>query len=397
MNKIIRIGMIGINGRGRLWRFWHNPENGVVIAGGADKSMDNLEKFRERCNPDAFITTDYRELVKRDDIDAIAIATPDCFHAEHAIAALEAGKHVYCEKPLATSIEDCDRMLACAEKSKGNLMVGFNMRYMHFVNKMKDIVDSGRIGEIKAVWVRHFVGMGSIYYYHGWPAKRSNSSSLLLQKGSHDIDVVHYVTGQNTVKAAAFGGLDFFGGKEDNKLECRNCEKKDSCVDSNIEHLDLDRKPERRFCAFREEIDMPDNYICLFELENGIKFSYNECHFTPDYHRNYTFIGTKGRLENNEIDNTIRIWDRKTGRNDQPDEIIKMNQNISREELEIGHGGADPRICDDFIKMIREGSEPPVPATAGRMAVVAGLCAQHSLDNGGIPVEIPQPTKIGKN
>ncbi len=388
-NKKIKIGIIGVNGRGRLWRFWHKPDAGVVVAGGADISQNNLVKFRERCNPEAFITTDYRELVKRGDLDAIVVTTPDNFHAEHVIAALEAGKHVYCEKPLAISIADCDRILACAEKSRGKLMVGFNMRYLPFVRKMKEIVDSGRIGEVKAVWVRHFVGMGSVYYFHGWHGRRDNAASLLLQKGSHDIDVVHFVTGQYTVKAAAFGGRDFFGGDKPDDLECMDCEERDHCVDAMGEHLDLDRKPERKYCAFRTEIDMPDNYMCMFELANGIKFSYNECHFTPDYQRNYTFIGTTGRLENSEIDNTIRIWDRKNGRNDQPDEIIDLKQNLTNGELELGHGGSDELICDDFIKMIRDGSEPTVPPLAGRMAVVAGLCAQHSLDHQGIPVALP--------
>lgn len=389
MNRTINIGIIGVNGRGRIWNYWHNPSKGVIVAGGADKSPDNLRQFRERCNPNAFITTDYRQLLERPEIDAVAVVTPDCFHAEQVIAALEAGKHVYCEKPLATSIEDCDRILACAANSRGKLMVGFNMRYMPFVRKMKEIIDSGRIGTIKAVWVRHFVGMGGIYYYHGWAGKRSNSASLLLQKGSHDIDVVHYLTGQYTVKAAAFGGLDFFGGAEDDTQECTTCPERESCPDCLIPHLDLDRKPDRRFCAFRREIDVPDNYICLFELANGIKFSYNECHFTPDYHRNYTFIGTKGRIENSEIDHTIKVWLRKNGRNDQPDEIIDPGSNISPEELELGHGGADPLICADFIRMIRENTESPVPVIAGRMAVAAGICAQQSIDCGGMPVKIP--------
>jgi predicted dehydrogenase len=238
--------------------------------------------------------------------------------------------------------------------------------------------------------------MGSIYYFHGWHGKRENAASLLLQKGSHDIDVVHYVTGQYSVKAAAFGGRDFFGGNKANELECAVCSERDSCTDSIVDHLDLDRKPERKYCSFRQEVDMPDNYMCMFELENGIKFSYNECHFTPDYHRNYTFIGTKGRLENSEIDETIRIWDRKNGRSDQPDEIIDMKQHISPEELELGHGGADPLICADFIKMIRENSEPPVPVIAGRMAVVAGLCAQYSLDHHGIPVDLPPLKQISE-
>jgi predicted dehydrogenase len=390
MNKMIKLGIIGVNGRGRLWRYWHKPESNVLVTAGADIREESLRLFKERCNPQAFTTTDYRKMLAETDIDAVVVTSPDRFHAEHVIAALRSGKHVYCEKPMAISLEDCDRILAAEADSPGKLMIGFNMRYMPFVRKMKEIVDSGRIGTIKAVWVRHFVGMGGIYYYHGWAGKRENATSLLLQKGSHDLDVVHYVTGQYSRKVAAFGGRDFFGGTEDNSLECMNCERKKTCTDSIIDHIDLERKPDRRFCAFRQELDIPDNYTCIFQLDGGIKLSYNECHFTPDYHRNYTFIGTHGRIENNEIENAIYIWERKRGRNDKPDEIIKVNQNISREELELGHGGADPKICDDFIRMIRDGQEPPVPAIAGRMAVAAGVCAQASLDSGGRPVLIPR-------
>ena len=219
----VRLGIIGVNGRGRLWRFWHKPEEGVTVAAGADISPLELEKFKERCNKEAFVTTDYKEMIAREDLDGIVVATPDWLHADMVVNALEAGKFVYCEKPLATTIEDADRIIESSNRHPGKLMVGFNMRYMPFVKQMKEIADSGEIGEIKAVWVRHFVGMGSIYYYHDWHADKRNTGSLLLQKGSHDIDVVHFVTGHNTVRVAAFGSLDFFGGNRENTLECTKC------------------------------------------------------------------------------------------------------------------------------------------------------------------------------
>lgn len=386
--KEIRLGLVGVNGRGRLYGYWHRPAAGVTVAAGADVSTRALDRFKERCNPDAWVTTDFRRLLERDDLDAVAITTPDRFHAEQAILALEADKHVYCEKPLAISIGDCDRILSAARRSRGKLMVGFNLRYADFVRRMKEVADSGEIGEIKAVWVRHFVGMGGVYYFHSWGGVRRHTASLLLQKGAHDIDVIHHITGQYTVKAAAFGGLDYFGGTAANTLDCPSCPERERCPDTIMGHLDLDRKPERRFCAFRREIDIPDNYVCLFELANGIRVSYNECHFTPDYQRNYTFIGTEGRMENNEIDGTIRIWKRRPGRNDRPDRVIDLNCEQNR-EAEVGHGGSDQRICDDFIEMIRSGGESPVPALAGRMAVAAGLSAQQSLDAGGVPVAVP--------
>ena len=130
--------------------------------GAADVSEDKLRKFHEKVNQDAFITTDYRELLKQDDIDAVAILSPDYLHEEHAIAALEAGKHVYCEKPLAITVEGCDRIIETAKRVGKHLMVGFNMRYMNMYQTMKGIVDSGILGDLKAVWVRHFVGYGGI-------------------------------------------------------------------------------------------------------------------------------------------------------------------------------------------------------------------------------------------
>ena len=137
--KNVNIGIIGVNGRGRLWRFWHNPAQGVTVSAGADKDLAELEKFKERCNKDAFTTLDYKEMIKRPDLDGIVVATPDFLHAQMVIDSLEAGKFVYCEKPLATTVEDADRMISCSNAHPGKLMVGFNMRYMPFVKLMKEL------------------------------------------------------------------------------------------------------------------------------------------------------------------------------------------------------------------------------------------------------------------
>ena len=383
--KEVRLGIIGVNGRGRLWQYWHHPDEGVTVAAGADTSQDSIDKFLARCNPDAFVTKDYRELLTRDDLDGIVVATPDYLHGEMVVAALDAGKFVYCEKPLAVTVEECHAIRDASERHPGKLMIGFNMRYMPFVRKMKELVDAGEIGEIKAVWVRHFVGMGSIYYFHDWHADKKNVGSLLLQKGSHDIDVIHFITGHHSVKASAFGGLEMFGGDKDNKLACPDCELKDTCIESQMPAMNVDAKPERKYCVYRKEVNVPDNYTCMFQLDNGVPVSYNECHFTPDYHRNYTFIGTKGRIENSEIESTVKLWKRGHGRNDQPVAVYDMLNGLTRDQLEIGHGGADPQICAEFVRLIRgEISEPSVPPEAGWNAALAGLAAQYSLEHGGM-------------
>jgi predicted dehydrogenase len=139
-------------------------------------------------------------------------------------------------------------------------------------------------------------------------------------------------------------------------------------------------------CAFRQEVDVEDNQVMIMELEGGIKASYLQCHFTPDYHRNYTFIGTEGRVENSEPD--MKVWVR-TRRSNTYRELADRTYEIK--PASGGHGGADPVICEDFLDMCLEGKEPIATPLAGRMSVAAGVCAAYSLRNGGIPVDIPEP------
>nr|WP_150960088.1 Gfo/Idh/MocA family oxidoreductase [Aneurinibacillus sp. XH2] len=382
----IRIGVIGLGWRAGVAKYWHRPDGKSVVVAGADTNPARLDKFRERVNPDADVMLDYRELLQRPDIDAVVVMTPDHCHDEHAVAALRAGKHVYCEKPLAVTVDGCDRILEAWRDSGKHFMIGFNMRYMNMYRTMKEIIAAGDIGEVKAVWVRHFVGLGSDYYYHSWHGSSKNTTSLLLQKASHDIDIIHWLTGRYTTKVAAFGGVDYFGGSKPNDLTCPECPEKETC-------------PEARFgpltqCAFREEIDVEDNSMVLMELEGGIKASYMQCHFTPDYERNYTIIGTEGRIENSEPNNQVIVKSRKSNTwRDLSDRVYNIRK------AEGSHNGADEKICEDFINMILHGKEPVAQPIAGRMSVAVGCAATESMRAGGrvIRVKEPQPWMLGLN
>ncbi|MCD6552919.1 MAG: Gfo/Idh/MocA family oxidoreductase [Anaerolineae bacterium] len=375
----LRIGMIGVAGRGGLWRHWHDPAGRSVVVAGADINPEHLAAFRAQHGGDPFTTTDYRELLARPDVDAVAVTSPDWLHEEHAVAALEAGKHVFCEKPLAITTEGCDHILEAWRRSGKRLMVGFNMRYMNMFRTMKEIVDAGVIGEIRAVWVRHFVGFGSDFYYHDWHASRRNTTSLLLQKGSHDIDIIHWISGQYTRRTAAFGGLDYFGGDKPNDLTCPECPERETCPEAIL-------TGRRTQCAFRREVDVEDNQVMIMELDGGIRAAYLQNHFTPDYHRNYTFIGTEGRLENSEPEMKVWVKTRRSGTwKDLADRTYEVKPAAG------GHGGADPVICKDFVDMVLDGKEPVATPLAGRMSVAAGVAAAYSMRHGGIPVEVPPP------
>ncbi|WP_045517022.1 Gfo/Idh/MocA family protein [Neobacillus niacini] len=373
----VRIGIIGAGLRSGIAKYWHSPGGKSVVVGAADVSMTRLKEFQEKINEHAYITTDYRELLERKDIDAVAILSPDYLHEEHAIAALQAGKHVYCEKPLAITVEGCDRIIEESKKSGKHLMVGFNMRYMSMYQTMKEIIDSGVIGDLKAVWVRHFVGFGGYFYYHDWHGTAKNTTSLLLQKGSHDLDVIHWITGKYTKKVSAFGGLDFYGGDKPNTLTCPTCDEKDTCTEASLKILTQ--------CAFREEIDVEDNNMLIMELEGGIKASYLQCHFTPDYSRNYTFIGTKGRVENDDVNDKIYV---KTRKSNSWNELSDITYDMKKEQG--SHGGADPKICNDFVELVLNNKHPLTTPYAGRMSVAVGCAATESIRSGGKVIEVSQ-------
>lgn len=375
--------MIGTAGRGILSKHWHQPEGDSIVVAGMDTSRESLDLFKEHIGSDVATTHRVDDLLARSDVDAIAIMSPDFTHEEYALKAFQAGKHVFCEKPMAITTEGCDRMLEAWKASGKQFMIGFNMRYMNLFRVMKDIVDSGMIGEIRVVWCRHFVGHGGEWYYHDWHANRANSTGLLLQKAAHDIDMIHWITGSYTRRVSGFGSLDYYGGNKPNDLRCDDCAEKDTCIEYQI----VDKRSGNRMnqCVFRQEVDVEDNSTILMDLEGGIKATYMQCHYTPDYCRNYTFIGTEGRVEN--LDNGSKVVVKLRNRS-------KRWKNLADQVYEIkpaegGHGGADPIICRDFIDMIRAGKCPVATPLAGRMSVAAACGGTESIRNASRPVEVP--------
>ncbi|MHA7280937.1 Gfo/Idh/MocA family protein [Arthrobacter sp. MDT2-2] len=144
--------------------------------------------------------TDWRALVERDDVDLIDICTPGNTHADIAIAALEAGKHVLCEKPLANSVEEAERMTAAAQAAEANgvfAMCGFSYRRTPALTFARRLVEQGRLGTIRHIRAQYLQDwLTDENAPMTWRLDRSKSGSGALGDiGAHSIDAAQYVTG----------------------------------------------------------------------------------------------------------------------------------------------------------------------------------------------------------
>ena len=373
MNEL-RVGVIGVTGRGVLARNAHQPANGVRLVAGADTNPAALAKFKADF-ADASVTDDYRKLLRWPDVDAVFVCAPDHLHEKMAVAALRAGKAVYLEKPMAITVAGCDRILRAAYENRAKLYLGHNMRHMPFVVKMKRLIDKGAIGEVKAGWCRHFVGNGGEFYFRDWHADRRNTTGLLLQKGTHDIDVLHWLCGGYSRRVTGLGGLTVYGQIKDRQPK-----------NAAPPPMKLKAWPPTSLKQLYPVVDVEDLSMVLMELDNGVLCSYQQCHFTPDYWRNYTIIGTHGRIENfgnGEPGTMIRLWDKKKDYNPDGDHVFPAPATSG------SHGGADPSIVNEFIRFIRKGGPIATSPIAARYSVAAGVLGTQSLRSGGIPKSVP--------
>ncbi len=375
----LRIAMVGLGLRGNLLDVAHRPGRGGIVVGLCDLDEDLLRYRADQLGERPWTTTRFADVLAADDVDAVIIATPDDAHEEMVIAALRAGKSTFAEKPLAITIEGCDRILAAAADVAADgvrLYVGHNLRHYNAIGTMKRLIDDGAIGEVQAVWCRHFVGHGGDFYFKDWHAQRRHVTSLLLQKGAHDIDVIHWLAGGVSRLVQGFGRLAVYGRVADR----HDGAKRDDWFDQDMHWPPLSNT------GLHPEIDVEDLSMIQMQLSNGVMASYQECHFTPDYWRNYTVIGTDGRLENfGDVEGVVRVWNRRGGYSERGDIEVPFLPGQG------GHGGADEALMAEFVQFARHGGATQTSPIGAREAVAAGCAGAESLRSGGTPVAVRAP------
>lgn len=216
MAATIRIGVTGSGfmGRTHVEAAKRSPVAEIVAVAGGSRSQELARDYGIACEKDA------ASLIARDDIDAIAITTPHHVHFEEALLAAEAGKHALIEKPLATSLEDCDQLIDNFSSNELTLAVGYHQRFRQSNQTVQRLIAEGAIGTVRCIQMaalfdiaalRSDKGFGGAWNW--WTDPRSKGH--ILNSGPHNIDLCRWWSGQDITKVTAHCGTF----REDNPNE----------------------------------------------------------------------------------------------------------------------------------------------------------------------------------
>ena len=198
------IGLVGAGGMGKSLVLEANQIEGVKVVFVSDLDEDRARSLAEEVN--ASYTLDYHGLLCDDRIHAVFVASPPFLHATISIDAMNSGKHVFCEKPMATTLKDCDAMIKTAEQNQVNLGVGLVCRCHATHSKVREIVGSEQLGKPISMHVHRIGGPWQGGSYHtDWRMQREKCGGFLMEVNAHEIDFMRWTCGE-IKKVYAAGG-----------------------------------------------------------------------------------------------------------------------------------------------------------------------------------------------
>lgn len=214
--KTYGVGVFGIGwvAGEHLKAYVKNPHMKVVAL--ASRRRQSAQAAQERLDLDCDILNTYEELIRRADIDVIDICSPNVLHAEQAVSAAEAGKHVVIEKPIAMNLEELRAIRDAVAKAKVKSQVGFVSRWNPHIQSIRSMIDKGALGQIYYVEVDYYHEIGPWWSGWSWGAStKKGGPSASLVAGCHAVDLLYYFGGE-VEEVFAYGT---FGHRTDYEYE----------------------------------------------------------------------------------------------------------------------------------------------------------------------------------
>jgi predicted dehydrogenase len=326
--------------------------------------------------------------------DQVIVCTRDSNHDEMIVRALEAGVDVITEKPMTTTAEKVRRILEAEKRTGRRVDVTFNYRYAPTVRKIKELLNSGVIGDVTSIDFHWFLdNKHGADYFRRWHAVEENSGSLFVHKSTHHFDLMNWYLDDDPEQVFAFASLRKYGKVNPFRGErCKTCPHASYCdyyvdisKDPWLEALYEDPSREdgyvRDACVFREEINIPDTMSAMIRYQKGVQVTYSVNTYMPIEGHFIAFDGTKGRIQ-------MRQFERQPWETPEHDEIQLVRNFGGVETIQVphepgGHFGGDPKLQDMLFK---PGTPDPLNqragSRAGAMSVLCGIAALQSSKTG---------------
>ncbi|MCX5434545.1 Gfo/Idh/MocA family oxidoreductase (plasmid) [Streptomyces sp. NBC_00257] len=397
-DRPVRVALVGAGNRGLTYAAWikAHPERARLVAVADPRPAARAVAGAE------LEFDDWRPLVKGDAIaDAVIVATQDRNHVEPVLALARAGYAILAEKPLAPSEAETRTLIEGVEKTGVLFAVCHVLRYTPYTDLVKEVVDSGVLGEL--VSVEHLEPVGWWHYAHSyvrgpWRSEQA-SSPMLLAKSCHDLDWISYVTGERIEQVASFGGLKHFrpenapaGAAE----RCLDCAVEDGCPYSALklyvptlrEHgsvwpvthvtdstdetelLTALREGPYGLCAYRVDNDVVDHQVLAMQLSGGMTATFTMVAFTEQTDRQTRIFGSHGWLRGDG--KRVTVHDFRT------DEVTVHEVDTSGSNAAEGHGGGDMALVDAFVHAVATGD--PAAVRSGTKATLGSHLAAFAAE-----------------
>lgn len=303
-----------------------------------DKNQSHLSKIKEHF-PNINTTSNFEDIINNPEIDAVAIATPVFMHHKLGKKVLESRKHLFVEKPLTSSTAEAKELIKLAKDNKKVLMVGHTFEYTPAVNKIKEIIDSGELGEI------YYVDMSRLNLGLFQP-----DINVIWDLAPHDLSILMFVLGQRPTFVSAYGA---------------------SHVIENIEDVAQVR------------IEFSDKLFALLHVS----------WLDPCKVRRTTIVGSKKMLVYNDIAplEKIRIYDRGVESELPYDSFGEFHLSYRYGDIYIPMlSGIEPLKveCSHFVECLLEGKTPKTDGQNGLNVVTILEAAQESIKQNGIRVKL---------
>ena len=235
--------------------------------------------------------------VCRPDVQWVMVTSKNYLHKDYCVAALEAGKHVFCEKPLATTIDDCLTIKEAAVKAGKLFMTGFVLRYSPFYSEVSKLVKEGFLGKIVSMEANEMLAPDhGGYIFRNWRRFKDQSGPHILEKCAHDVDILNWMADSVVTKASAFGGTDIFTAENKaiaDKLQEESASYYTPMYKGWGTYEDAD--------PFTCEKTVEDNIVTVLQYRNGIRvtFQTNCCSAIPQ--RQLKIFGIEGSLDGDSM------------------------------------------------------------------------------------------------